>query len=150
MKKNSDDSDKPKYAGNWKMPLVLKPHTGGRWTGPEFEPKYPVDPRSRLTPSEAERERKRAYYHANRDKVVSKKKEQKTKKAIQECEERGLPILLAPYIRFYQPTKYLKDPVGLRFDSIHQLLVFLKDVRTKDDELSLEELAHLIHEYDHR
>lgn len=150
MEKNIPTEQERQYVGKWRPPLNLVSWDGGENGEPEFEPKYDTDPREELFTTQNEKERKKAYYHAHRDKIVSKKKMAAAKKAAAECQEKGLPVMLAPYIRFYEETKYLKDPVGLKFDSIHELLLFLKDVRTKDQEFSLEQLAELIHRYDNR
>lgn len=150
MSKKKEEKLEPKFKGKWKNQLMLKEWDADGKGNPSFERKYEVDPRENLFSPQTEKDRKKAYYYAHRDKIVAKKKAGEVKKAEEECETRGLPLMLAPYIRFYEETKYLKDPVGLKFDSIHELLIFLKDVRTKDEELSMEQLAELIHNFDHR
>lgn len=140
-KKPTNASRGPKFFGEPKIPLKVVSWDPRPGHTPVFEPKF--EP----LPSQSELERKRAYYQTHREKISDRKKEQVARQTAEVCKSKGLPVVLAPYIRFYEETRYLKDPVGLKFESIHEMLIFLKDVQTKGLEMSAEELADLIHRY---
>jgi len=76
-------------------------------------------------PKESDRRRKREYYHGHREKMETYKKRVNTKSNEEKCLQQQVPVVLAPYISFLAPTKYKPDRVGLKFDSIHDMLSFL-------------------------
>lgn len=92
---------------------------------------------------EAERARKRDYYHNHRDKIQESAKVREASKMAEVLKEHGLPLFLAPYIRFHKESKYKKDRLTLNFDSKVELVHFIQQVKFESD-ITVEELSDLI------
>ena len=102
----------------------------------------------RLTPEILEMSQKqkkdmqRKYYETHKNKINESRKILYAKEQAKICEEKGIPVVLAPYIVFREPSKYKTHPTSLHFDSISDMLLFLADFKFKTD-INKEELLKL-------
>lgn len=65
-----------------------------------------------------EREKKRQYYHANKDKILTQRKIYKDSQKKSVCENRQIPELFAPYISFVQSKGHgAEEKIILTFQS---------------------------------
>lgn len=80
---------------------------------------------------------RRVYYAEHKEKILLAKKIREEKNMKAKCEELQIPTMLAPFIKFWEPSKGKKDRVILQFDSKAELLGFLKKVIIDTDDQEL-------------
>jgi len=99
-----------------------------------------------LSAEDLERERNRTYYNLHKEKIATSRKDNSKRKQEKVCVEEGLPVILAPYIKFYNPKGNKKDRVALTFDSKKEMIVFLLNLKFKDN-ITKEQLDALYKKY---
>lgn len=99
-----------------------------------------------LSSVDVERERGRIYYRLHKDKIARAQKDNTRRKQEKVCSDLGFPVMLAPYIKFYNPKGGKKDRVALTFDSKVDLIEFLIEFKFSED-VSIEELNAIYKKY---
>lgn len=81
------------------------------------------------------RSKQREYYHKHKDHIQEIREKHQTSIAEKQCIQLGIPLTLAPYIKFLKPVGTKKDRISLKFDSRIELFDFLIEFMREGNDL---------------